>query len=305
MTQFTLGINNCFAVKRWPEPEVWAALVREKLDLDLVQFSFDLTELSLPAAARRRQAERVRRACEAYGLRLHSGFTGLAAYNANLLLSPDPVLRRWAREWYRRALAFAADLGCRAAGGHIGAMSEREYDDPDLRCRRREELVTAMGELTTEAAALGLDYFLVEPMPVARELTSTLTATDELLADLNRTAAVPVRLCLDTGHACAAGNSGLDRDPYEWLRRFGAVSPVVHIQQTDGRADCHHAFTERHNAAGIIEAPAVLGALRASGAATTDLILEVIHPFEADEATVLDELAASARYWREATGDCA
>src|SRR4029077_12432838 len=29
MTTFRLGINTCFAVKRWPDPESWVAVVRD------------------------------------------------------------------------------------------------------------------------------------------------------------------------------------------------------------------------------------------------------------------------------------
>ena len=34
-----LGINTCFAVKRWPLPEDWAPIVRDELGLQLVQHS--------------------------------------------------------------------------------------------------------------------------------------------------------------------------------------------------------------------------------------------------------------------------
>jgi hypothetical protein len=46
-----LGVNLCFAVKRMPEPERWAAFVREDLGLDRVQFTFDLLDptSSVPA----------------------------------------------------------------------------------------------------------------------------------------------------------------------------------------------------------------------------------------------------------------
>ena len=37
-----LGINTCFAVKRWPRPEDWAAVVRNELGLDLVELCADL-----------------------------------------------------------------------------------------------------------------------------------------------------------------------------------------------------------------------------------------------------------------------
>jgi hypothetical protein len=39
-----LGINLSFCVKRWVTAELWAPLVRDRLGLDLVQFSFDLVD---------------------------------------------------------------------------------------------------------------------------------------------------------------------------------------------------------------------------------------------------------------------
>ena len=44
MTKFTLGINNCFAVKRWPEPDAWTKIVASDLELSGVQFSYDLLD---------------------------------------------------------------------------------------------------------------------------------------------------------------------------------------------------------------------------------------------------------------------
>jgi hypothetical protein len=48
VTVYRLGINTCFAVKRWPQPERWAALVRDELGLDLVQHGLDLVDLETP-----------------------------------------------------------------------------------------------------------------------------------------------------------------------------------------------------------------------------------------------------------------
>ena len=99
MTTYQLGINTCFAVKRWPQPARWARLVRDELELDLVQHSLDLVDLDMPPAAVTDQATRLRAACASMGLTLHSTFTGLAAYSANLLLHPDRSARAQARDW--------------------------------------------------------------------------------------------------------------------------------------------------------------------------------------------------------------
>ena len=55
-----LGVNTCFAVKRWPEPERWIALVREDLGLDCCQVSLDLVDPLLDEAATASYAEEVR-----------------------------------------------------------------------------------------------------------------------------------------------------------------------------------------------------------------------------------------------------
>src|SRR5436190_24332132 len=94
---YRLGINTCFAVKRWPQPERWATLVRDELGLDLVQHCLDLVDLDAPAGELASQADRVRAAWAAPGLTLHSTFTGLAAYSSNLLPHPDPAAREPAR----------------------------------------------------------------------------------------------------------------------------------------------------------------------------------------------------------------
>jgi len=39
-----LGTNLSFSVKRWVEPESWTRVVRQDLDLDLAQFSFDIVD---------------------------------------------------------------------------------------------------------------------------------------------------------------------------------------------------------------------------------------------------------------------
>lgn len=116
MTGFQLGINTCFAVKRWPRPADWAAVVRDELGLDLVQHCLDLADLDTDADMHD-QAEDVRAACAAAGLTLHSTFTGLAAYSENLLLHPDPQRRERALAWYRRAIDFTAAAGGRSPAG--------------------------------------------------------------------------------------------------------------------------------------------------------------------------------------------
>ena len=52
MAKIKLGINNCFAIKRWAEPEEWIEIIKKELGLNIVQFSFDLLDPNTTEPAR-------------------------------------------------------------------------------------------------------------------------------------------------------------------------------------------------------------------------------------------------------------
>jgi sugar phosphate isomerase/epimerase len=294
MTTFRLGINSCFAVKRWPEPERWASVVRDQLGLEVVQHCLDLVDLGLGPRALSAQARGLRAACSGSGLILHSTFTGLAAYSTNLMLHPDPGWRRAAEAWFARAIEFSGEAGAGGTGGHVGAYSVADWREPSTRTKLASELVLRLHRLARAAMKSGLEAFYVENLASTRE-PSTMADVSRLLAPGDRLH-VPVKLCLDVGHMCVPGTRGAERDPYAWLRRFGPGA--VHVQQSDRIGDRHWPFTPAKNRLGRIDAVRVLAALTASGVPFVDLILEVIPPSEADDETVIRDLVASVHYWR-------
>jgi D-erythrulose 1-phosphate 3-epimerase len=271
--------------------------VAETLAIGMVQHSLDLVDLEADAPVRE-QAEAVAAACAAQGIAVHSTFTGLGAYGRNLLLDPDPVQRRRAAAWFRRAIDFTAAVGGRAAGGHVGAFSVADWRDDARRAELWDGLRVDLRELAAYAGARGLEAFLFENMAARRE-PSTIAEAESLLVP-GEDGKAGVALCLDVGHQCVVGTTGDDRDPYAWLRRLGAHSPVIHLQQSDAEADHHWPFTAERNAQGRIDAGRVLDALDASGAGEVALVLEVIPSFEQDDDLVLAELVASAEHWRRA-----
>jgi hypothetical protein len=293
-----LGINTCFAVKRWPRVTDWAPLVRDRLGLRLVQHSFDLVETPGPADATAAEAGTLRAAVAAAGLELHSTFTGLAAYSSNLLLAPERASRLAALSWFSGAIAFTSRAGAVATGGHVGAFSVRDWLDPHARRTRWHDLQESLHALAGEARSAGLGYLMIENLAARRE-PSTMAMVRELVTG-GDPAHVPIRLCLDVGHMCVPGTSGPDRDPYAWLRALGAGAPVIQLQQSDADGDHHWPFTPRFEALGRIHADQVIDALGAGGATEGTLILEVIPPFEQDDAAVVDDLVVSVDHWREA-----
>ncbi len=292
--QIALGINTCFAVKRWPLAADWIPIVKDRLGLTLVQHSFDL----IPAGASAADAEALASSTAAAGVELHSTFTGLASYSDNLLLGPDPAGRAAAAAWYRWAIDWTAAAGGVACGGHVGAFSVPDWIDHSRRATLWAELQAALLELSGVASKAGLEYLMVENLAAARE-PSTMAMVRDLLTNGDGSH-VPIRLCLDVGHMCVPGTTGVDRDPYAWLRDLGRAAPVIQLQQSDPEGDHHWPFTADRNAVGRIDADRVLAALGEGGVEATALILEVIPAFEQDDDGVLDDLAASVDYWREA-----
>jgi sugar phosphate isomerase/epimerase len=294
MTQ--LGINTCFAVKRWPRPADWAPIVRDTLGLDLVQVSLDLVDLTRDADSLAQDVDEHLEAAAHHGLRLHSVFTGVAGYSSNLLLHPSERERDAAERWYERAIDFAARLGCESVGGHVGAFSVPDWGDPVRRSMLWEELQVRLGRLAAVARGRGLEGLLVENLAARRE-PSTMADIVSLITDGDADR-VPIQLCLDVGHMCVPDTEGEERDPYAWLGQLGGRAAVIQIQQGDTLGDRHWPFTAQYEAVGRIDPDRVLRTLGPSVAAP--LVFEVIPAFEAPDDAVIADLVESVQRWRVA-----
>ena len=296
-----LGINTCFAVKRWPRPEDWATIVRDDLGLDLVELSLDLLEGFETPTGRQRVAAENRAALDGAGLAAVGTFTGLNGYSHNLLMHPDPVARQAALAWYEAVVDLTGELGLAGAGGHVGAMSAPDWRNPQARAARWADLKAALATLSARARAAGLEHLLVENLVPVREPATMAQVADLLTAgDADH---VPVGVCVDLGHMCVPGTSGPERDPYAWLARFGAELVEVQLQQSDAEGDHHWPFTPERNRQGRIEAGRVLDALDAAGAREVTLILEMIPGWEQPDDELRADLVATADYWRAAIAE--
>ena len=295
-----LGINLSFCVKRWVTPELWAPIVRERLGLDLVQFSFDLVDPMWPGEILDRHAGAIRRQAIEHGITIHSAFIGLAHYTFSQLLHPDRAVRDYAEEWLGRAYRFAASAGIPRVGGPLGAVASRlDGTEPEtLDPRDYDDLIARMHRLGARAAAEGLSELYVEPTPMRREWPWTIGQARQMMADV-ATSLVPWRLCIDWGHATFRPLYPNPPASMEaWLRDLGDVITAVHIQQTDFQYDRHWDFT----VPGEIDAVAAARLLRQTGISPAPVFLEVFYPFEHDSASILKALETSTGVLRRAFG---
>jgi D-erythrulose 1-phosphate 3-epimerase len=294
----SLGFNTCFAVKRWPEPERWMAVLRERLGLRHCQISLDLFEPGLDPSMVTSAARSVARAARRSDVVLHSTFTGLAGYSSNLLLHPDPEARRASRRWFERAIDLTAEMGVAGTGGFLGALSASDAATMRMREQRIAELIEAMAGLSEHAARAGLSFLLFENMAAPREFGHSIPESHRL-EELGAGGPVPWILCLDLGHPCALSTGTPSDEPLNWLDESWQHTPVIQIQQANRGGDFHWPFTPERNAVGSLSPRTVVESLVAAGT-DTSLFFEIIHPAEHPDDAVLDDLRQSVECWRAA-----
>ena len=288
-----LGTNLGFAINRYIEPEVWAKIVAIDLDLNSVQFVADLLNPFLPEDYINKMTERIINSTKEYGITIDSMFTS-AYTRVNHLMHPDGDARKIWLDWFRRFLNMGQKFGAKTSGSHFGILTfdafENNYDF------LVEEGVKNWQKLTFYAKELGYDSLIFEPMSVPREMAHTIPEAKGLMDRVNTNCGVPMRLCLDVGHAPHPDY----RDPYPWVEQLGKYSPIIHIQQTVLNKSNHAPFTEEYNKTGIISGEKLMDAMEKSGLDETILTFEIGHREHYDsEFRIIDDLKESVKYWRQ------
>lgn len=295
-----LGVSTGFAINRYVEPEDWTRIVAEDLGINIVQFTADLLNPDLPADLVQRQTNIIRRLCDDRNIRVETTFTSQFT-RVNHLLHPDPEFRAVWMNWFRRFFKISADLGAEGAGSHFGIMTVRDNASPDIREKRMNDGVHAWRCLSEDAAKMGLQYLIWEPMSVSREVGETIAATTDIQKRCAQGFAIPMKLCLDVDHGDLQSTDPNDTDPHAWIRAFGKDAPVIHIKQSLREKGGHYPFTAAYNAQGKIIPEEILSTLRNAGVEKCTLLLEISHrerwPFD---YRVVSDLQESVEYWRPA-----
>jgi sugar phosphate isomerase/epimerase len=291
---YRLGINLGFAINKYIEPEVWPRIVRTDLGLRYVQFVADLLNPFWPADYTAGQVRRIQAAVKEYDVVIESVFTS-AFTRVNHLMHPDAEARRFWLDWFKRLLDIGAEFGAKNAGSHFGIMTFDAYHNPDRRARLLDEGVRGWQDLSLYAKEKGYECLIFEPMSVPREMANTIEETKELLDRVNARCGVPLKVCLDVGHA----PHPTQRDPYRWIEQLAAVSPVIHLQQTVLHKSNHAPFTAEQNKTGIITREKVLEAARTAGCTDALFAFEISHREHWDtDFRIIQDLKESVEYFR-------
>lgn len=292
--ELKLGTNCGFAINRYMEPEEWTRIVGEELGLKYVQFVADLLNPFLPDDYIDEQIGRIKKASKKYGVEIESSFTS-AYTRVNHLMHPDARAREIWLQWFKDYFDIVKSLGAKSCGSHFGILTFADYNNKAVREERIEQAVKGWQELSFYAKEIGLEYLIFEPMSVPREMGNTVEESLELMERVNDNCGVPMRICLDLGHAPHPDQ----RDPYPWIERLGKYSPIIHLQQTVMHQSKHWPFTKEYNEQGIVHGEKVLESLDKAGVKDVHLMFEISHREHCDtDEKVIEDLKASVDYWR-------
>jgi len=259
-------------------------------------------------------AGQVKAASHRHGVRITDVYTGVATHRFHGLSHSHFPPRKRMREWIEQAMTLAVAMGTDCLGGHWDAFSIETMSSEEGYEAAWVRLVETFRELAVVARDKGMHALYQEQMYIPSEVPWTLAQGERFLIEVNRSnaGAAPVYLTLDVGHQAGMhyGLTGPDLDYLEWIKRFGAFSEVIHLQQTTPEASHHWPFTDQGNERGHVEMQKVLDTLVASHEAAENspitealapadrcwLVLEAIPGSTKNEETLLEELKISAEY---------
>lgn len=304
-TKLHLGINLSFARLRWPQPIEWLWVVN-KLGLKYVEFCSDLLDpILISEPTRSEVARKMKKEAEEDGVIIYDYHTGIIPNSVNLLSDARPGVRKDGLRWCEEAIKVASVLGARAIGGHFDHIAHRNLNRPRERRFLLQCLFKAYQHLSELTKKEGLEFIMLEQTFVPGEKPYTIEETEEFYRMLNENSAVPFYIEVDVGHSCCLNypHKEEDVDPYEWLRRFAHISPVIHIHQTNGKEDQHRPFTKIYNQVGIITPEKVIKAIESSGSKENYLMFEILFPLTINERQLISDLYESVLYWRKYVPD--
>jgi hypothetical protein len=306
MTRFRIIGNNGFTTEDYPEPEVWAGVLR-RAGLKEFEYFADHLEPVLFRRVVEKESEflrATREAIRAHGLKVWSGATARVSYLMNLLSHPYADMRAEGVAWCCAFIDLTLKLGGRFISGHYDCLGKRDLaENFDAAIERMIDGLVRVGEY---AAKVGLEAIFLEQMHRPQLQPNTLSRAHRILGELNARSPVPFHMHLDLGHAAPVFDDPThgprDKDPYAWMAEPWSANRIVliHAQQCDREASRHWPFTPEYNRRGIINARRCIEALASSGVGKAVIALEVLYPRGTLIEAIEPGIVASAEYWREA-----
>lgn len=355
-----LAIDNCFAYKRWTQPEDWARVIAG-LGLKYIEASADtdLDPLYMGLPYLKDWVRRVKEAEIKHNVKVCNLYSGHGTYTTPGITHTDERVREhMINDWFFPMINVAGELEC-GLGFFAHAFEHSILQDRHLYDKYVSILIDSLIRINRYAGETGCRRLGVEQMYTPHQYPWRIRDTEKLIRQVTQNSGRDFYFTEDVGHhhtrfirpdknavsgkkiknvwlgtdyafslADKEGISAWDKiasdmdsnphlfsteqdgDCYAWLEKLGCYSPIIHLQQTDGRASAHLPFTEEQNSKGKITGERLLRALKKSydqieeagmpkRSGEVYLTLEIFSGTMSIMHDVLYDIKKSVEYWKE------
>lgn len=227
-----LALDNCFAIKRWVEPETWISLAAE-MGYTSMEASFD-NEIDLlynTEEYRKEWLDRLAKAEEKYGVKVQSFYTGYQTYRTAGLAHPnEKVVNQLIDNWMKPAIAMMGQRG-NDMGVSLHCIPEDIMDDAEKYKAAHEKLYKIYSDLGAYAKEHGNVKVCVEAMYAPQQTPWTIHGTKEFLKNIYAINGNPIYTTVDVGHM--VGQKKFKKPSPEQIRE--ELKKAMQTGETDSR----------------------------------------------------------------------
>lgn len=198
-----LAIDNCFASKRWTQPDQWARVIAE-LGVRCVECSADteLDPLYMGPDYLRDWPGLAKAAQNDHGVKVCNLYSGHGTYSTLGLAHTDPRVRRHLMEnWFKPLIRVAAEMEA-GMGFFAHCFSVDTIMDAKKYVSLYDVLIDELAELNVYAAQVGCKYLAIEQMYSPNQIPWTMLGTNLMIREVSRRSKLPFYFTEDVGHHC-------------------------------------------------------------------------------------------------------
>ena len=198
-----IGIDNCFALKRWAEPAEWTRVIRE-LGMRYIECVPDLEAepLLTPDSYRKDWIEKVCEAQAKEGVQTVMMYSNNTTYDTIGFAHPDKRVRdnivdKWFENFCQLASGIGADIGY-----FVHGLPEKILFDPKERLAAQDNVVDCMARLNRIAEKYGIDKVALEQMYTPHQPPFTIDTMIKLMQTVQKQSGKSLYVTEDVGHHC-------------------------------------------------------------------------------------------------------
>jgi len=216
-----IGIDNCFALKRWTTPAEWCKVVRE-LDMQYIEGVPDLEAepFLMPGDYLEEWIDAVNEAQAKEGVKTVMLYSNDSTYDTQGFAHPDKRVRdRIVDGWFDGFCKLAKGIGA-DIGYYVCGLPESILFNKEKRKEAQATVIDTMVRVNRVAERYGIDKVALEQMYTPHQPPFTIDTMRQLMQAIKRESGTSLYITEDVGHHCPFYNRPDDDKLQEAFLRY-------------------------------------------------------------------------------------